>query len=217
MNLLSRGNQKIGDGIYAFNLPAVETCPGRSTVCACCYAQRGRWLFPNVRRALAWNFHVARQPHFAGEMVEEISRRKVRVLRLHSSGDFFDADYVRRWAEILAESPRVKAYAYTRSWRVPAIHPTLEGLATLDNVRLWYSADLDTGMPDRVPPGVRVAWLLEDADDRVPDGVDLVFRNRPLRRTPQRRIGLVLVCPSEQGRRQSKTCTSCGICWRTDP
>jgi hypothetical protein len=215
MNLLSKGNGKIGPGIWAFNLPAVETCPGISAACdRCCYARRSRWTFPNVRRTLAWNLRVARQPHFTGEMVEEISRRKVRVLRLHSSGDFYDAEYVGKWIEILTTSPAVRAYAYTRSWRVPAIRPALDELVTLSNVRLWYSADLDTGMPEKVHECVRVAWLLEDADDPVPAGVNLVFRNHPLRRRPQRRIGLTLVCPTEQGRGRSTTCTNCAICWR---
>jgi hypothetical protein len=192
MNLLSRGNGKIGNGIYAFNLPAVTTCPGISAACSCCYARKGRWLFPAVKQALAWNHRVAWQGHFADEVIEELRRRKVRVLRIHASGDFFDAGYVGKWTEILAASPRVRAYAYTRSWRVPEIRPALEELAALPNFRLWYSADRDTGMPDKVPVGVKVAWLLENADDPVPADVNLLFRNHPLRRTPQRRIGLAM-------------------------
>jgi hypothetical protein len=214
MNLLSRGNGKIGNGIFAFNLPAVDTCPGLSAACdRCCYARRSRWLFPNVRRALAWNFRSARQPYFAGEMVEEIGRRKVRVLRLHSSGDFFDAEYVGKWVEILAASPRVRAYAYTRSWRIPEMRPALEELATLSNFKLWFSADRDTGLPPRVPPGVRVAWLLERNGDEVPGGVALVFRDHPLRRIPRTRISLAMVCPTENGA-GSGTCSSCKLCWR---
>lgn len=38
-NLLTRGNGKLGEGIRAWSLPAVETCPGRSDLCArVCYA-----------------------------------------------------------------------------------------------------------------------------------------------------------------------------------
>ena len=215
MNLLSRGNEKIGNDIYAFNLPAVTTCPGMSSACACCcYAQRGRWLFPNVQRALAWNLRIAQQPHFVDEVVEEVRRRQVRVLRIRASGDFFDEPYTRKWADVLDLSPRVKAYAYTRSWRIPDMRMALEELATLRNFRLWYSADRDTGIPTDVPDGVRISWLQLDANDPVPDGVHLVFRNHPIRRIPQQRIGLAVVCPTERGRKHSKTCTTCGICWR---
>jgi hypothetical protein len=214
MNLLTRGNDKIGGKIYAFNLPACATCPGQSAACASCYAQRGRWLFRNVRDALAWNYRLAQRQFFVAEMVEELRRRRVRVLRLHSSGDLFDAAYTRKWVEILTRSPDVVAYTYTRSWRVPAILPALVELAAVPNFRLWFSADADTGMPPEVPPGVRVAWLQEDEADALPAGVDLVFRVHRLRKTPRKRIGLTLVCPTEQGREHTLTCSTCAHCWR---
>jgi hypothetical protein len=214
MNLLTKGNDKIGGRIYAFNLPAGVTCPGQSAACASCYAQRGRWLFRNVRDALSWNYRMAQRQFFIEEMTEELRRRRVKVLRLHSSGDFFSAQYTRQWVEILTRSPDVTAYTYTRSWRVPGILPALVDLATLPNFALWFSADADTGMPPEIPPGVRVAWLQESEDDAIPAGVDLVFRVHRLRKTPRKRIGLTLVCPTEQGREHTTTCSSCAHCWR---
>jgi hypothetical protein len=215
MNLLTRGNDKIGSKVFAFNLPAVETCPGRSPCCeAHCYAQTGRWRFNAVREALAWNLRWARKAMFVPEVCEELRRRKVKVLRLHASGDFFDEAYVLRWLEILERSPGVRAYAYTRSWRVPAMEAALARLAALANFQMWYSADADTGVPRGLPPGCRVAWLMAEPDEPVPQGVDLVFRVRSLRKTPLKRIGLTLVCPTEQGREHSTTCTTCGVCWR---
>jgi hypothetical protein len=214
MNLLSKGNDKIGSKIHSFNLPAGSTCPGQSAACASCYAQRGRWLFPAVRDALTWNYRMARRKFFVEEMTEELRRRRVKVLRLHSSGDFFDPVYVAKWVSILSRSPSVTAYTYTRSWRVPTIMPALVELAGLDNFRLWFSADADTGMPIEIPPGVRVAWLQEDEGDAIPAGVDLIFRVHRLRKTPRKRIGLALICPTEQGREHTLTCSSCAHCWR---
>jgi hypothetical protein len=214
MNLLSKGNDKIGGQIYSFNLPAGVTCPGQSAACANCYAQRGRWLFRNVRDALAWNYRMAQRQFFIEEMVEELRRRRVKVLRLHSSGDFFSSQYTRKWVEILTRSPEVTAYTYTRSWRVPEILLALVDLAALPNFALWFSADADTGMPPEVPPGFRVAWLQESEDDAIPTGVDLVFRVHRLRKTPRKRIGLTLVCPTEQGREHTTTCSTCAHCWR---
>jgi hypothetical protein len=214
MNLLTKGNDKIGGQVYAFNLPAKVTCPSVSAACDNCYAERGRWRFPAVREALAWNLRASRRGYFVAEMVEELRRRRVRVLRLHSSRDLYDAAYARKWVRVLERSPGVTAYGYTRSWRVPAIRPALTELAALPNVRLWYSADEDTGMPEDVPPGVRVAWLLQRNDEAVPAGVGLIFRVHPLRREPLKRIGLTLVCPAEQGREHSTTCSTCARCWR---
>ena len=51
-------------------------------------------------------------------------------------------------------------------------------------------------------------------EEAIPAGVDLIFRVRRLRRVPARRVGLVLVCPTETGLGQPRTCDRCGICWR---
>ena len=43
-NLLPRGNGKLGEGIHAWSLPAVESCPGRSDLCSqVCSARSGRF------------------------------------------------------------------------------------------------------------------------------------------------------------------------------
>ena len=212
--VLSRGNDKIGQAIFAFNLPAVDTCPGRSAACDACYAQRGRWVFPKVQAALRRNWEASRHPFFAERMIREVRRRRAGVVRIHASGDFYDARYVRSWARVARNCPWVTFYAYTRSWQLPGLRAELVGLAALPNVRLWYSADQDTGMPSDLPEGVRVAWLQEDSEDAVPKGVDLIFRVHRLRRAPVKRIGLTLVCPVEQGSGTSTTCTSCGLCWK---
>jgi hypothetical protein len=212
--VLSRGNDKIGQAIFAFNLPAVDTCPGMSAACQSCYAQRGRWVFSKVKAALRRNWEASRHPFFAERMIQEVRRRRVHVVRIHASGDFYDARYIRAWAQVARNCPWVTFYSYTRSWRLPGLRAELEKLTVLANVRLWYSADLDTAMPSDVPEGVRVAWLQEDAADPVPEGADLVFRVHRLRRRRAKRIGLTLVCPVEQGSGNHTTCTSCGLCWK---
>jgi hypothetical protein len=212
--VLSKGNDKIGQDIHAFNLPAVDTCPGRSTACESCYARRGRWGFRKVQEALRRNWEASCHSFFAERMIREIQSRRVRVVRIHASGDFYDVRYIRSWSRVALTCRGVTFYAYTRSWRLPGLRAELEGLAALSNVRLWYSTDTDTGMPADLPEGVRVAWLQEDATDPVPDGVDLVFRIHRLRSRPAKRIGLALVCPVEQGGGGSTTCTSCGVCWK---
>jgi hypothetical protein len=81
-------------------------------------------------------------------------------------------------------------------------------------VRLWYSADRDTGEPPEVPDGVRVAWLQDGEEGPVLS--DLVFRVRKLRREPGGRVGLAMVCPHETpaGKERGANCGSCGHCWR---
>ena len=215
--LLSRGNSKLGPSlIWTFSTPAVATCPGSSPVCrAACYARAGRFAFPAVRGRYARNLTRASEPSFVDDLVDEARRHFVRVVRIHGSGDFHSAAYVGRWAEVADRLPRVVFYAYTRSWRIPAIRETLVDFARRPNVRLWYSGDRDAGPPPR-DPGVRTAWMIAPGEGpgSVPASADLAFRVR--RRGPLKRANGVLVCPYEQGVPRSCppiTCERCRICF----
>jgi hypothetical protein len=212
---LTKGNTKTGDTIFTFNLPAVLTCPGMSEGCDSCYARRGRWGFATVQAALHRNWNASQDPGFGEWMTREVRRRKANVVRIHSSGDFYDVAYVRQWAQVIYDCPATTFYCYTRSWRRRRLRAAIEThLAPLPNLRLWYSADRSTGLPQDVPAGVRVAWLQLDQDEAVPN-TDLVFRIHWLRRRPAKRIGLSLVCVTENGIANARTdCGRCGLCWR---
>jgi hypothetical protein len=210
-DLLGLGNAKLGRGIYTFSLPAVTTCPGSSPTCRReCYALRGRLKLQRRRHRLA--YRASLDDAFPGRMVREIRRRDCGCVRIHVSGDFYSAAYARAWAAVARACPQTRFYAYTRSWRVPEIAPALAELASLPNVRLWWSCDRDTGVPARVPRRVRLAWLQASADD-LPPRADLVFRVRRLRKTVVKRVGLALVCPVENGATGHRTdCGRCRLC-----
>jgi hypothetical protein len=213
--LLARGNSKLGSAIHHFDLPAVRTCPGRSSVCeAVCYATRNRFRTDPVRERLHWCLRRSRRADFADHVVDEVRQKGALVVRLHVSGDFYDAEYAQKWLSAIRRCRATAFYFYTRSWRVAEIEPVLAELAALENVVGWYSADADTGVPECVPPGVRIAWLQGDADE--PVAGDLVFRDRPLRAVPPPKVALPLVCPSETpaGRRANTNCGNCGHCWK---
>ena len=88
-------------------------------------------------------------------------------------------------------------------------------MVALPNVQAWYSCDRETGLPETVPPGVRIAWLMADADDAPPASADLVFRVRGLRRDVRTDIAGVRVCPTEDGqsRPDGFGCDACRRCW----
>lgn len=213
-NLLGKGNGKLGENIHTFSIPAWDTCPGRSEACSICYARKGWFRIGRMREMLDRNLEASRADNFADRMIAEIERRWCRVVRIHVSGDFYDPAYASKWVEIAERCPDVTFYCYTRSWRVAEIVPVLEELAALENTRMWYSADDDTGIPERVPCGVRVAYLLRTEDDRGAETVDLVFRDKPLRTTVSRRVGLAMVCPVENGTDADTDCGRCKVCWK---
>src|SRR5688500_5684232 len=103
---LSRGLDKLGRRIVAWSVPAVLTCPGATETCvSVCYATRNRWNFANVKDRLVRNWEFARTPFFAETLIREIWDRRIGVVRIHSSGDFDTADYVRKWGRITRECP----------------------------------------------------------------------------------------------------------------
>ncbi|MBX9583467.1 MAG: hypothetical protein K2X87_24465 [Gemmataceae bacterium] len=212
--LMAAGNGKLGQAIHHFDLPAITTCPGRSAVCTrVCYAAKGRFLTGPVRERLRWCLRQSRQPGFAARITAEIRRKGALVVRVHVAGDFYNPGYAAAWLAVFRACPATRFYFYTRSWRVPAIAVVLTEMAGLDNVRAWYSADTETGPPDLLPAGVRVAWLQVAADDGPPLPAALLFRVRRLRRRPVALHELPVLCPHEAPGGRDVNCGNCGRCW----
>jgi hypothetical protein len=164
-----------------------------------------------VKKLLRWRLEQSKQADFVDRMVDELFRRGILVCRIHVGGDFYSASYVNRWAQIAARSTHTRFFAYTRSWRVARIEPALRVLAGLKNVRLWYSADRETGLPGDAPEGVRVAWLQTSVTEEVAG--DLVFQVRKLRKLE---LPLAVpVCPQEtpKGKAEGVICANCRLCF----
>jgi len=124
--------------------------------------------------------------------------KELDVVRVHVSGDFNSADYVRLWTEIAEKCPQTTFGAYTRSWVVPEIERALSELATRPNVELFLS--LDDTMEQEPPSG----WW---------------YRRAYVKPTLERLPGVAL-CPNQvqahRGRPRGErvTCMECGICYR---
>jgi len=213
--MLQRGNTKLGN-MHTFSLPAHTSCPGETEACASvCYATKGFFHMCTVKASHRRNFTLSKQSSFVPQMVAEIKQQKVKVLRVHVSGDLYSAAYIRKWVRIAKQCPGATFFLFTRSWRILRMVPALRDLSQLPNVRLWWSADKDTHSQDGVPPvwsGVRVAYLQLEHDDSVPAYTDLVFRNK--RDTITKFVAGRLVCPGENGisYKPKMRCSRCGLC-----
>jgi hypothetical protein len=146
-------------------------------------------------------------------MVKEIKQKGCLVIRVHSSGDFFDEVYAGKWLEIMKRCPKPRYNWYSRSWRCPSIEPVLRNMAALRCCRAWYSIDSETSVPPVIPPGVRLAFLQVEKNER-PELANLTFRRRGLHK--ESRVGLPMVCPSEtsRGKEEDVNCGNCGRCWQ---
>lgn len=180
-----KGNTKIGKNVYTFSTtagPVSEggTCPGASEWCAAnCYAVR-LTRYPSVTS----RYNENRDAVDAGMMPEVPAN--ATMYRIHVSGDFDTAAYIHAWRFLVKSRPDVRFYAYTRSWRVPALRKALDALRAEPNMQLF--ASIDPSIADVPPEGWRVAFIDDDS----------------------RFAGLA--CPEQSGRKAN--CAECGYCFR---
>jgi len=112
---ISWGNSKLKlDGIASFNLPPVSTCPARGVCEKYCYATQGlQWMACGYKRRVA-AFKSTLSEEFVTLMVAQLITERVKILRVHDSGDFYSPQYLLKWFKIAESLPGVTFYAYTK-------------------------------------------------------------------------------------------------------
>ena len=102
-------------GIPAFKAAnGFKTCPNAAACAKGCYATQGAYLFSNVAKVFEKRLALALSDSFVSTIDAEIKRRKVERLRIHDSGDFFNAAYLEKWIAIMKANPNVEFYAYSK-------------------------------------------------------------------------------------------------------
>jgi hypothetical protein len=210
--MLTRGNLKLGNGIWHWNLPAGSqfSCPGASPWCDAsinggCYANpekhqhtygsphvqaiyQRNWEMVQDDAVWDWGIALSAWIQTKNKRARHL-RNQVRVVRIHTSGDFFSQKYTAIWDWIAVCNPTVQFYAYTRSWAVPELLGILEEFRSRPNVTLW--ASWDHTMPE-TPAGWKTAIVVD----------------KPA--WAESRAGETR-CPEQTG--VQPDCTSCGLCW----
>lgn len=117
-NLLTR-NSKIAkmSGAYTVNwtLPAIKTCPQAGLCKTGCYASQGAYKWSPSVKAHERNFELTKQDDFVQLISAELTRRKkIKRVRIHDAGDFYNESYMGKWLMIAARHPDIEFYAYTK-------------------------------------------------------------------------------------------------------
>lgn len=146
--IISHSNTKLGK-IPSFSLPAITSCPGRTTWCSNkCYADKIARIYKNAAKSYEINFNATRSnKDFVLLMNSELnilSKKGCNTFRFHVSGDFYDVAYIHDWINIVKSNPAIMFYGYTRTWSIPNMLPHLEALRCLPNVILFASTDSST-------------------------------------------------------------------------
>lgn len=236
---LSLGNSKTGP---AFSLPEGITCPGKTPICAAaCYCKHGRMALPTsrdkrARNLKAWIEAVKSQQSgfdarilFGKRLAGVIKNADIATLRIHDAGDFMSNDYTRAWVIACSRTPWVTYWAYTRSYSIDALKPALRELASLPNVSLWLSADLDNWaqalIEFKAGNYVGIAWLQSEGSEDIAKVVQkTVGKNRFINFPQHKPFGRHAVdidaelrnCPAVTGQiksdKKNPACLQCRLC-----
>ncbi len=121
-------------GFLIFSIPAIMTCPKATALCLkYCYAKT-ECRYDSIAINRVSNFLESLKPDFItnciayirnavycknGRVRKEFQRADGTIkeikIRIHESGDFYSAEYFRKWCEIARAFPDFKFYAYTKS------------------------------------------------------------------------------------------------------
>lgn len=131
----TRGNAKLDEKTYIFNLPAGHTCCGAKLCWSYanrrtgkitdgpdtqfrCYAATIENRFHKAR-ALTWrNFSLLNKLSSVEELKQLILNSipaGATKIRVHSHGDFFSVKYFQAWMLVAKERPEILFYSYTKS------------------------------------------------------------------------------------------------------
>jgi len=145
MNLLTQNrklkdtSKTIGKRVFNFGITAYKSmtgkliCPFAKDCVKFCYAQKGAYSWSNVKPAFEKRYELTKTDNFINLMNSEIKRKKVDFLRIHDSGDFYSKSYIQKWFTIANDNPKVKFYAYTKSFIL------FQGLTIPNNLDIIFS------------------------------------------------------------------------------
>ena len=114
---LKNSNSKLGKNIYAFDLPAVVSCPDYKECFKTCYANKGTYIWKAAKQSNTFNYAIALHDikYLQNELINEIIKKKIKNIRIHSSGDFFSKKYFLMWVNIANRFTDLNIFTYSKA------------------------------------------------------------------------------------------------------
>jgi len=129
-----KGNAKLSKKTATFSLPAGFSCPfahnclskanrqtgkltdGKHTEFRC-FSASSEAIYKNTRNARWYNFDLLKGLKTAemADLIYNSLPKNVKLVRIHVSGDFFNASYFHAWLIVAKLNPETTFYAYTKS------------------------------------------------------------------------------------------------------
>lgn len=195
----SKGNSKLSKDTLIFNLPAGKTCPGAdkclSTAVADqngkrrivdgpntefrCFAASSEVQYDGVYLNRKNNLDAIIDALAEGNCADLINSelqnaltRKITKIRIHESGDFFNAAYLQAWIMVAQNNPNLKFYCYSKNL------PLFLNLTLPDN--FYLTASYGGKFDHLIDEGffTRYAKVFMTADHAIAAGYKIDVRDR---------------------------------------
>jgi len=118
---LKKTSKQNNKRVFNFGISAYKTstgkmvCPFAKDCIKYCYAQKGAYNFGNVKPLFEKRYNLTKSEVFIEAINQSIKAKKVDVLRIHDSGDFYSIAYLNKWIKIANDNKDVIFYAYSKS------------------------------------------------------------------------------------------------------
>lgn len=172
--------------VVSFDLPAGHTCPMADKCKATadkitgkitdskgmqfrCYAASNEAVFSSTRKNRWHNFDELKNAVSMDVLIENSLPAGVKVVRIHSSGDFFNKKYFDAWCKVASNHPEINFFGYTKILPyVNAVKPA--------NFKLVYSYG---GILDSKVTNEPVAYVVNTIQDAVNKGLPVSCQSNP--------------------------------------
>lgn len=145
-NLASKGNNEVL--FLTWSLPSKSTCPYSTELCrGKCFAKKNE-SFKTVRDSRNRNLEESKKGTFVSDLIQHLeynlqrpkAQNKKVIVRIHTSGDFYNLEYLKKWVSIsehFKNDNRIMFQSYTKS--MPILREYIENNELkLDDINIHF-------------------------------------------------------------------------------
>jgi len=144
---LTKGNHKLSNKFLIFSLPSEVTCPGAGQCKEYCYAKKAERLYPTVLPSRMKNYNSTLSPYFVDNMCTRLEKEHSKgydMLRLHSSGDFYNQEYLDKWKSLAAKIPDMTISTFSKSMNLDLYNNTPDNMIIIQSYGSKHDDKIDT-------------------------------------------------------------------------
>ena len=130
MKTISKQNSKLAKSsvddevVFGLGIPAIITCRNPQICAGTCYSLKFQKMYPNVLKSQTATLELTKKQNFVPLMNSELMFLKFKYenkkiyYRIHTDGDFYDIEYIKKWFNICKNNKDIQFYCYTKMVKI---------------------------------------------------------------------------------------------------